>query len=388
MSKDKLIETYLNANKDHYLFEWTTRLGKSQMTTTLLNKWGGKTLILCPNNNVVLQWQENIAKYNAHLDCDVICYQSVHKAENIYTTVVLDEMHTLTDARFQKVNKLKPKHWVGLSATLDINYRNYFRILSRNSFLHSVIDLPAAVEKGLLPKPNIVCVQIELDNVNPYTVYQKGKDKSKQNVVVSYKDRMQHIYSRDKNVSIKCTEQEHYNLLTEHYDYSKSAYDNNRSDDNARRRMLMAALKRKNFLADIKTRWVKKLIVKAGLEDKRVLIFASNIEQAEMLYEQYSIHYKSSNPKELIDKFNNKEIPILVSVNMLDMGVDIHSIDACIIIQMNNRQSSPVQRTGRSLLSNTPKIYTLMYKNTRDVEYVNKYLDNYPREWVQYRSLK
>ena len=86
--------------------------------------------------------------------------------------------------------------------------------------------------------------------------------------------------------------------------------------------------------------------------------------------------------------FNEKKIPILVSVNMLDMGVDIHDIDACIIIQMNNRQSSPVQRTGRSLLSNTPKIYTLVYKDTRDVEYVNKYLDNYPREWIKYKLLK
>lgn len=388
MTKDELIERYLNSNKDHFLFEWTTRLGKSQMTAALLNKWGNRTLILCPNNNVVAQWRENIKTYNPHLDCDIICYQSLHKAKNIYQNIVLDEMHTLTDPRFQKLVLFTPKHWIGLSATLDINYRNYFRTLSKNSFHHSVIDLPLAVEKGLLPKPEIVCVQIELDNTNPYTIYQKGKDKSKKNVVVSYKDRMPYMYKRDTNVSIKCTEQEHYNLLTEQYDYSKSMFDSNRGDDNARRRMLMAALKRKNFLADIKTRWVKKLMVKAGLEDKRVLIFASNVEQAEMLYDQYSVHYKSSNPKELIDMFNEKKIPILVSVNMLDMGVDIHAIDACIIIQMNNRQSSPVQRTGRSLLSNTPKIYTLMYRDTRDVEYVNKYLDNYPREWIKYKLLK
>lgn len=386
---------------------------KSLLAVSLINKWiisleNPKILILTGSNSTNNQWLENLKQYNLHLIniCDIYCYQSLHKIENKYDIVCLDEADLITEKRLEQLSNLTPNHWIAMSGTLEEIDIDNFRSLTRNKFFHAQVTFEQAVQWGILPQPKIFSVALEMDNTNRYLIYHKGKDKKKKNNIVNFPERWSAYKDKSKNALIKCTELEYHQLVTEEFERWKG-FENEfnlpveeRSDtirfmiekgfnqSTCRDKKMRIGNERKKFFADIKNRHFKKLFSQLP-EGSRCLVFCNDTNQADLLNEQFSVHSKKDQEinKDLVERFNNKEIDKLFSINVLSRGVDFKDVDYLIIIQSSMKQGTQVQKFARSGLSISPKTILFYYPNTQDEKYVNEFLKQFKPEWIIYKTL-
>jgi superfamily II DNA or RNA helicase len=130
--------------------------------------------------------------------------------------------------------------------------------------------------------------------------------------------------------------------------------------------MLLAGLKRKEDISKLKDDIMGELI-KTELKDKRSIIFAGSIEQAE-LYSGNSVHSKKSKKQNdaIIEAFQNKHINQIYAFKKLTEGMNFKDIDACLIVQLDVKDLTFIQKMGRALRSKMPEVYVIVIKNTSD----------------------
>jgi superfamily II DNA or RNA helicase len=95
-----------------------------------------------------------------------------------------------------------------------------------------------------------------------------------------------------------------------------------------------------------------KEVIKRG---ERALVYAGSIEQAEFITEQYQrqghnakvLHSKIDNPIGLIQNFNNQKFDVLVSVDMLVMGVAVKNVKKSILYRGISSRITYQQLTAR-----------------------------------------
>lgn len=399
----------LSDKYSNFMLDLVPRFGKSIVTTALINKWNpNRILILSGANSTNKQWKENLEKYNPHLleKTDMYCYQSAHKLEDVYDVICLDEADLITSNRFSYLKELNPKHWIGMSGTLEEEDIQTFRELVGGKFHHAKVTFEEAVDWGILPAPKIYSVALEMDNTKRYLVYQKGKDKKKKNNIVPFYNRWNAYKDSSKNALIQCTEVEYHQLVNEEFQKWKGFEDefnlpyNERSafikqmqtrgfnQTTCRDKKMRIGNERKKFFADIKNRWFKKLYSQLP-EGSRVLVFCNDIAQAEMLNREFSVHSKNDEEtnESLIERFNNKKINVLHSVNSLARGIDFIDVDYLVIIQSSMKQGSQVQKFARSGLSMAPKTILMYYPDTQDEKYINEFLKQFKPEWIIRKKL-
>ena len=68
---------------------------------------------------------------------------------------------------------------------------------------------------------------------------------------------------------------------------------------------------------------------------------------------------------------------------MLQEGQNLTDIEVGIIVQLDGKERSFIQRFGRSLRAEDPVQYIFYYKNTRDEEYLNNVLEGISEEYIQ-----
>lgn len=387
MTREDLVATVLANAKDNVLLDVFQRVGKSMMCVELIKKWGGKALILVPNTTVLSQWVKNIETYNPILigDIDVYCYQSIHKIEDVYDIVCLDEMHLAqTDIRIEHIQRLNPKHWIGMSGTLNIEDRQMFRVLTKNKFWSLKVTLEDAVTWGILPEPKVVVVPLEFDKAKQVQVYERGHDKTKKTSVCRYEERWEHLKNRKVNLRIQCTEEQYHDMIVNDISYLKKLHEES-PNIQSKRNWINKGLKRKKWLAEIKTKHVLKLL--KIIKEKRVLVFCESIKQADIINRELSVHSLKENPLELVKRFNDGDIRMLTAVGMLDMGVDIKELDYAVIVQLGGSDVASSQKMARGLLSKSPRVVVFYYPGTQDEIYLNRFLENFKKEWITYKKL-
>lgn len=391
---------------DHFLLDYFPRVGKSVTACELCNEWlkssDIKILILTNSTTTNNQWLRNLEEHNPHLvsKTDIYCYQSLHKIENIYDVIMLDEAElSFTENRSSYIKELKPKHWIGMSGTWTLDSKNFFRDLTGNKHYTKIVTLEQAVSWGILPQPNVIKAEFDLDDQRRYMTFEM-KGKGKGTTVVPYHSRWS-AYNTHGKIVVQCTEKECNDLHDKEVKKWQEWMEDSQQPPSMRKfslkigfevckvNMLRKALNRKNFFTKVKTRYFKHLYNKIlkGQPNARVLIFCGSIEQAEFINSEMSIHSKKIDSEELLNDFNNGVINSLLAVKILDRGVDLQGVDYAIIIQGDNSQNSVVQRAGRSLLSISPKIIIMCAKNTVDEKYVGKFLENFPPEWVTTKQI-
>lgn len=400
----------LSDRYSHFLLDLVPRFGKSLICTELIKKWNPeKILILSGANSTNSQWVENLEKYNPDLleITDIYCYQSAHKLEDTYDVICLDEVDLLTTNRLDYLKELNPKHWIGMSGTLEEEHIDFFRFLTKGKFYHAKVEFEQAVEWGILPAPKIYSVSLQMDNTKRYLLFEKGKDKKKKNLIVPFNERWTAFKDKSKNALIQCTELEYHQLICEEFEKWKgfeSEFElpyNERSEFirmmqtkgfnqvTCRDKKMRIGNDRKKFFANIKNRWFTKLYSQLPKES-RVLVFCNDIAQAELLNKEFSVHSKndSETNESLIERFNNKEINVLHSVNSLARGVDFVDVDYLIIVQSSMKQGTQIQKFARSGLSIAPKTILMYYPQTQDEKYVNKFLEQFKKEWIIKKTLQ
>ena len=126
-------------------------------------------------------------------------------------------------------------------------------------------------------------------------------------------------------------------------------------------------------MAEIKTPYALEIASKLRRENKRYICFTGSIKQSEIIgIKNNIVHSKKKGNQDIINSFNNKEINSLYATGMLTEGINLANIEVGIIVQLDSKIRSLIQKLGRSLRAINPIQYILYIKNTRDEEYLNE----------------
>jgi superfamily II DNA or RNA helicase len=352
------------------------RVGKTRCALNILNE--GERVLVCSNSQLIRdKWTLELNKWG--FEGKSICYQSVKKELNEYDVIVLDESDLCSDGYFEILKEFNPKRWIWLTGTPTYRLRRFWNKIGGG--FEWEITTQQAINWGILPKPEIICKGITLKNDKRYLLYYKGKDSKKKNDIVQYNSPEFWTSIRDKktNTLIQCTEHEWNQLSERDVKYWTDVLNDEESKVSktvAGNMLNVIGNQRKKMFAELKNKFIKKAITKYGLDDKRVLIFCNSIPQAEWFGSEFSIHSQKKDTQALED-FNSGKTSKLISIGLLERGVDIYNADACLLIQAGNSEASMKQKSSRVLLSLAPKIIILYYKNTRDEEYVKKFASQF-----------
>ena len=371
---------------DNVFLAWPPRVSKTRATMFMLNP--EDRVLVCSNTTLIRDnWKKYFDSWEFPVAYKSICYQSLHKELNQYDVIVLDEQDLLSENYYEILTNFTPKRWIGLTGTTTYRSKLLWNKLVGKSFQWE-ISMDEAINWGILPKPEVICVGLSLKSDKRVHLYYKGRDKKKQNVVVQYKSKefWDNIRRKDINLHIQCTEMEWEEILMNDYKYWMGLLEDEQTK--VPKQVISNMINvlgnaRKKKFADLKNRFIRKITNYFKLDDKRVIYFCNSIPQAEWLDSNYSVH-SGKDSKHLIDEFNAGKISRLITVNIMDRGIDLINVDACVLIQASNSEASNKQKVSRSLLSIAPKIIILYYKGTRDQEYVEKFIKQFNPDYIQW----
>lgn len=399
-----VVDTIKLTGKNHVVLNWPPRTGKSMGTVELIKLWKcNKVLILGDRINTINQWFENIEKYNPELkdSVNISTYQSLHNLFNEFDCIVLDEADlAFTDNRANLLSSFTPAHWIITSGTMDSYTYESLPLLNgisdNNDYEDFTISIEQAVEYGILPKPTIAIIEIELDAVKEYLVIPKKVAKK----TIKYSERLKHK-DWDKKFNLQCSEKDIYQYYTDKYetfkkylswwndpdapDWYKSGIRKNLSFVMVKNKMLQYALQRKKIMASIKQKSYFKL--ESFLNEKnpgyRSVVFCIDTAQANFINEELSIHSKKADSPAQLKAFNDYKINHLICCKVLDRGKDLSDYNYSIFLQIDKKPNSSTQRAGRHFLSKNPIIYILCLKDTEDDVIVNNFCSQYRPSWVK-----
>lgn len=371
------------------IIQWATGLGKSAMAIKLANGIIIKNEELGINRTKVLlvvaelahidNWSKELEKFS-FMKCDltVICYASLVKMKNTsWDICIFDEVHHLfSDLRFSIFKTMNIKRFIGLSATLTAEMK--VTLKSWLTDIHfSEVALKDAIEMEAIAEPKIFIHRLELNNTDKDCTIEIKCGSGKNKILCQYKDRYIYLKQRktlDAVITILCTEREKYQYLNDQFEYYRDMFMKTRKDY-LKNKWLRSGLERKLFLAERKTSHVDKFI-KERMNNKRYICFCMNIAQANFLNDVNAIHSERTDCADVIDRFNSKKINSLYAVNMLQEGQNLKDIEAGIIIQLGGKEREFIQKMGRSLRSDTPKVHIFTFKATQDDKYLADNLED------------
>jgi superfamily II DNA or RNA helicase len=296
----------------------------------------------------------------------------------------------VSDSRAANIRSINTKKSIFLSGTIEDDVRKVIKSLYCDSCTAHwwTISTSDAINLGILPCPKIYMVDCSLDNTERNLVYVKTKGGKKAEgltpQIVEYKDMWTFLKANSGKpyvAHISCTQKEYYEILSNEIDYLKKVYFAMRQPF-AKNRWLHKAGERKIFIGNCKTAKVKEIL--DLYKDKRTICFATNIAQCEELgTAETIIHSKNDNDgDDMINDFNSEKINKLYAVKMFREGVNLQSIDAGFMIQVDNGSVSSSQVLGRVLRSEAPELYIFRMRGTVDEGYVETALERIDSKFI------
>lgn len=359
MDRNELQETaakYL-FNKKRLVCMWATGTGKSNVVLRFLKEHPMDTLILVPEQNNIENWREEFRKFGVDDSrVSVICYASLHKfTRTNWGLLVLDEVpHMDTQKRIAMLRSVCGEYILALGAVVDEDERNSLELVyGKFPFWH--ISLKRAIDMGILSKPRVYVIHMELDDADK-KYWHKGR-----------------LY----------TAKGKYDYLNRTVDSAVNAFANSATKGN-KFWMQRAGNERKRFLGELKEEALKRIC--DGLEKmgKRFLCFCSSVKQAERIGGEKAFTSKSPKSFDHLNKFNNHEINSLYVVGKLIEGQNLKDIDCGVIGQLGGTQRITVQEIGRILRSDNPMIYTLVFDDTKDNSFLYTLTSSIPEEYISH----
>lgn len=383
---------------NNMIIEIATGVGKTKIALDIINELATKVyeeeeseiqvLIVVAETTHKNGWKDEFEKWGISTDkVRFECYQSLHKCiTDMYDLVILDEVHRVeTNIRLDLLSKISTRNTIFLSATISDSLLHTIK-QSYDNLCRFRFTLKDAIINNILPEPNVVLFPLKLDNKIYSEECEFLRGNKSQKIKCLEKDKWNYIKDKKKypNLWLKynTTQYGKYKSIDDKFEFIKKKYIQNTSDKILSNAMAKAGLDRKNYLASLKTKYVKQLISTLEFDNKRFICFCVDIKQSEELNRGNSINSKSINSKKLINKFNNKEINSIYAVKMLIEGTNLSDIDAGIIIQLYSKERIFIQQIGRVFRSKEPVQYIFYFKNTKDEEYVLDALKGIPEEFI------
>lgn len=337
-----------------------------------------QTLIVVPTEEMRdIDWPEEFEKWSIPMDnVKIICYSSLVKEKlEKYDFIIYDEYHRTTLKNLRKLQQYltDPKVYaLALTATLPKEVffeEDRERIELMKELLPTVhkITTDQAVELGLICDFHVTVLKFFLDEVNT------------------------NIRGGTLKAPFNQSEGARYKYLTNNLKRSMILA----GSDPKKQGMKFAAMsKRAQFLYNLpsKLRLAKKCLEQLLREDKRTVVFAGSIEQANVLCGVDVYHSEST--REALDKFQKKEIPVLGAVKALNEGKNLTEPDQGLIVQVDSVERNLVQRFGRFLriryenLDHKAKIVILVALKTADEEWYNKAIKDFETSRINEYTVK
>jgi len=281
-----------------------------------------------------------------HENVETICYASLKNVKSQkYTLIILDEGHKITTLSSEFFDDNSYGRILFLSATIP-HEKEKLDILNGLGLkvIHS-LEVNSAVEKQIVADfmINVVATPI------------------------SYKDKYIEKKRKKDNVSFFVTE-------GSQYEYWSEVIAKARDKGPVPKHLYF---NRMRIIYNSKTKFeVARNILNRIPDDKRVLIFCSNIDQAEKLCE-YSYHSKTADT--YYEAFNSKEINRLSVVNALTEGHNMVDVDYAVMVQVNSNARNYIQKQGRAIRwrpGHKAMIYIVKLLGTVDELWVNSSIES------------
>ena len=347
-----------------------------------------KVLLVVAEIAHINNWNAEFIKWNQPFgEVTTICYASLKNFRNTqWDAIIFDEAHHLnSELRLDVFDTLQSRYKFFLSATLKDSL--LWRLeQSCGPIANIKMGLQDAFNADILPEPKIKLIPLTLDNsrITETIIEEWGKEEKRKTAVCMYSERRKYLRDKKKiphgRLIIHCTQQQKYDYICTQFEYYKQRYMYTRNEA-IKNKWLQWGSKRKAYIGMLKTDVASKLLHK--LEGKRLICFCTNIEQAEYLGKEKSVHSKKKNSQEIIQMFNKKEINSLYAVGMLQEGVNLNDIQVGVIIQLDGEERSFIQRFGRTLRADSPEQYIIYFKGTRDEQYLKNALENIDEKYIK-----
>ena len=320
------------------LLQWATCTGKTKAALDYVkqsNLRQPKVLVLVAEIAHIKNWKDEIAKWKCKTAMSksiFCCYSSLHKmTSQKWDFIICDECHHLfSEKRMKAFRQLQYDNIILLSATLT--YDNVKMLQSDVKDL--MIDkqtLSNCINEGKLKMPDINIVNVQM------TDFQTRQ----------------------------------YLSFTRRYEMLKI-----KRFENAAK---MAAIKRKRFLANTKTKALTELVSKLRKENKKIVYYCASIDQ--MIKVSGNINCVSSKHRadDSIQKFNDGEISELFFCQMGTEGLNLRGIEVAVICQTDAQTRTKNKKIGRVLRNKeNPVVYILKsvpYSNQLGTEIVSETID-------------
>ena len=321
--KDKIQQEGCQAWFDNFCkgtLAWATGVGKSKAAIDIMEQFRHEylqakaegicqILLVSPTEEMRdNDWPAEFEKWGVSMQgIKGVCYASLAKEDlSKYDLIVYDECHRLTVHNLQRQQQVN-KPALGLTATFP--KARFEDDLERISLLTELlppvhkVSTDEAVELGLISDFEIMTLMFYLDSVN------------------------KNIPGGTKKKPFMTTEKAAYNYYSQ---CIRTAV-----IKNIEPLKFSAISKRTRFLYNLpsKFRLAQQCLEQLKKEEKRTLVFAGSIEQANALCGEQVYHSESDS--NALQRFQNKEIDLLGAVRALNEGKNLTEPDQCLIAQIS-----------------------------------------------------
>ena len=387
----KLINREIKNDTKSYILNLATGYGKSALSLHIVNK------VKIRQPTILLLVAERAHKDNWKVEMDkflkrkakvrIECYQSLSKLKGMkFDFVIADEAHHLnTKARLDYFSLISFSYSVFLSATYKVNFKNY--LMERYGSVDFSVDLQTAIDNNTLPTPRILVLKSKIPVTERIYEIRIGRANNPQVVYCEFPEyRKKKIAFPYATIIAKATFREccnYYAGLREYYSKQLVECFNKATKD----KYLNAVLKEKRFLGENKTAILSSYAENFRKKNKRFLIFATSIAQAQSLGN--ALTSKTKKPKQVIDDFNSFKTNELITVNMLQEGQNLVNTEVGFIAQVDSSDRSIIQKVGRLLRHPKPTVVIHYFEGTIEETYtLNAINDNFSSDYVEFKELK
>ena len=376
MTRKELSDKFIASTSNNFILQLPTSYGKTLLALQKINQWYDvnpnlRIIVVIPRLVLEDTWKEEINKFKFNKllpNIRFITYVSLPKLMGkSFDVMVFDECHHTSERCRTALQHIKVEHVIGLSATIKRELLQFFKYKYKCEVLN--IAVKDAIESEVLPDPKVIVIPIKLDNtVANQVIEKKSKRKGLQPITINYQDRRK--YRRYTGpLRILCTQQQYYEDLSTLIDWYKQQSMHNAAMKNS---WLHKAGDRLKWLAKQKEDIIKSIL--KALKNYRVLTFCQSIKQSE------SLGCPCVNSKigtDNLDKFNNKEIKHIASIDMLNEGLNPIDCKVGLFQMLNSSQRISIQRSGRILRHKEPVLIFPYFINSREQEIIMEILKDY-----------
>lgn len=360
----------LSTKNKHLILELPTGSGKGKIVAECIaNSTSPKKWLVCvPEINQIENYKADLKKFgNENLletkIHEVICYASLKKYQGTSFNIHANEVHRLSDFRYEVAKTIQFDQIISDSATISDELKE--KLWEVCPYLCYTISLEDAIRLQILPQPRVYILGKQLDDTVKNLEFKATAKKSFKNL----------------------TEQGYYNKLCDSITYWQELYRDQRLLWQ-RNKMLSLSMERKRFMAKVKTELAREVLGKLDSKGRRYICFCGSVAQAKELGGKKAINAKNSKEENarIIEEFNSKKTNSIFSCAMGVEGMNFFAIDAGILVQLDREERLGVQKCGRVLRSSDPRIYILYVKDTQDQKYLTEFLEssNINEKYIKY----